>query len=170
MSFIALDLKKVIKILIFGFFYRLKTKSTKWYRRILFHFVDVSLVNSFIMCKEVFRAPKMPLYVFKLEVATSLMYMGNLPEPLAPALVALQQVNKKAKNGDPVGERTPPDEVRLDRIDHWPEAVAVRARCCRVKGCQQRSTFWCTKCKVYLCVKREKNCFAMFHRGEEMAE
>ena len=69
----------------------------------------------------------------------------------------------RAQNGDPVGNGRPTDTMRLDGLNHWPNSVATRARCCHLKGCQQRSTFWCTKCRVYLCLKGRKNCFMQYH-------
>ena len=33
------------------FFYRIRTKAIKWYKRVLYHFIDLSLVNSYILNK-----------------------------------------------------------------------------------------------------------------------
>jgi hypothetical protein len=59
---------------------RIKTKSKKWYRRVLFHFLDLSLVNSYILFKEICSSlnKKVPnLYEYKLDVALALMYSGS---------------------------------------------------------------------------------------------
>jgi hypothetical protein len=148
-----------------GFYFRMKTKTPKWYRRILYHFVDLSLVNAFILRNHASGERQVAkLYQFKLEVATSLMHADSLAEPLSRAAILLNtdEVEKSAK-GDPVGDANPPDGMRMDGLNHWPNSVATRARCCRLKGCKKRSTVWCTKCKVYLCMKKGLNCFVQYH-------
>ena len=147
-------------------FYRIITKSCKWYKRILYHFVDVSLVNAFIMGKAVTGTMNLPLFEFKLDVATALMYGENFQEPLSRAEAVLREVEPRAANGDPVAGPSPTDAVRLDGMNHWPEQAAKVGRCCRVSGCKLRSTYWCTKCRVYLCLKGKFNCFVEYHTNQ----
>ena len=47
--------------------YGLDRKSKKWWHRIVFHFLDVALVNSYIILKNIHGA-KLPLKAFKLNV------------------------------------------------------------------------------------------------------
>lgn len=152
-------------------FYRLKTKSPKWYRRFLYHFTDLATINAFIMRREHLKTPKMPLFEFKLEVARALMFSGRLPDPMAVVAAVLDNDDedgdgdnaRKSKHGDPKGGPIPTDDVRYDGKDHWPENAAKRARRCRLSGCKGMSCIWCSKCKVYLCVKKDSNCFMFFH-------
>ena len=145
-------------------FYRITTKSRKWYKRILYHFVDVCLVKAYILRKVVTATTNFHLFEFKLEVATALMYCENLVEPLSTAAAVLRELVPRAANGDPVAGPSPSDAVRLDGMNHWPEQAAKVPRCCRVTGCKLRSTYWCTKCTVYLCLKGQNtNCFMDFH-------
>jgi hypothetical protein len=67
-----------------------------------------------------------------------------------------------AENGDPIGGEVL-DFVRYDGVNHLPEAAAIAGRTCKMQGCKKRSVIWCRKCRVYLCVKKEKNCFVDFH-------
>jgi hypothetical protein len=144
-------------------FYRIKTKSPKWYKRVLYHFTDVCIVNSYILFKEMAGKTYLPLYQYKMEVALSLMYAENFARPLSAAAVLLRRGYQVAENGDPVGEADPAEAVRLDGQNHWPQNVAQQQRRCRLAGCKQRSVVWCTKCKVYLCMKKDKNCFIEYH-------
>jgi hypothetical protein len=145
-------------------FYRLKTKSTKWYKRILYHYVDVATVNSFILRKVVTDNRKLPLFEFKLEVARALMYAENFSDPLSRAAVVLRHGGlERAANGDPISGPEPPRAFRLDGVHHWPDNVASMPKCCRLTGCKGRTTFWCTKCRAYLCIKKGKNCFMLYH-------
>lgn len=142
-------------------FYRIKTKSTKWYRRVLFHFIDLALVNAYILYKE--KTPT-PLFEFKLDVAISLMYGEKFDDPTTIGAVMLRQAAtvNYAENGDPIGGEVL-DFVRYDGVNHLPEAAAIAGRTCKMQGCKKRSVIWCRKCRVYLCVKKEKNCFVDFH-------
>ncbi len=138
----------------------LKTKARKWYKRVLYHFTDLALVNAFILHKQ---TTSMPLYEFKQEVALALMYGDAFSDPTTIGQVILRQAALSYNaNGDPVAADVI-DAVRLDGVNHLPENVAERARLCKVSGCKGRSTIWCTKCKVYLCVKKGQSCFFRFH-------
>ena len=57
---------------------------------------------------------------------------------------------------------------RLDGIGHLPDNVAAVPKCCAVRGCPKRSNFWCSKCRVYLCIKKGQNCFAKYHSDEKL--
>ncbi len=142
-------------------FCRIKTKSKKWYRRVLFHFLDLSLINSYILYKEICRDlnKKIPkLFEFKLEVALALMYGAfGTAERLPPP-----QPIRLAENGDPIGGDVS-DAVRLDGFNHLPEFVANFSRRCKLPGCLLRTRLWCMKCHVYLCSTKDRNCFQAWH-------
>lgn len=60
--------------------------------------------------------------------------------------------------------KLPSKEMRYDRIDHLPGVRANKSRNrCRFEGCPLKTNHFCMKCKVYLCIKEEKNCFVNFH-------
>lgn len=146
-------------------FYRISTKSSKWYKRVLYHFIDLSLINSFILYK---LDKEMPLFRYKLDVALALMYGERFGEPLSRSALVLGSQNPQvAENGDLVAGPDPPDAVRFDGMGHFPSNVAKRGRLCKLKSCQAdrklRSTFWCQKCRVYLCLKKDRNCFLVYH-------
>lgn len=142
-------------------FYRIKTKSPKWYKRILYHFTDLALVNGFILRR---GDGSLPLFQFKLDVALALMFAETFMQPLSSAAILLRREGQQeAKNGDPLGEASPPDAVRLDQQNHWPDNVAALPRRCKLLGCTGRSVTWCTKCRVYLCVRKNANCFVAYH-------
>ena len=55
---------------------------------------------------------------------------------------------------------TPCDDIRFDSIGHWPEPFEPKQRC---RNCQSYSRIRCTKCKLPLCLVKERNCFLNFH-------
>lgn len=144
-------------------FYRIKTKAKKWYKRVLYHFLDLALINSYILFKAMHEDVSMPLYEFKLDVAVSLMYGENFSSTEdIRAELRRQAAVQYANNGDPVGQEVT-DYVRLDGVNHIPEDVAKVGRRCKLPGCMLRSRIWCKKCRVYLCIKKAGNCFEQFH-------
>lgn len=69
-----------------------------------------------------------------------------------------QPVKKRNKT-----EKKPSDEMRYDKIEHFPEmqnCVPVR---CKKEGCHFKSRAFCIKCKVHLCLSPGRNCFKDFH-------
>lgn len=144
----------------------MKTKSKKWYKRVLYHFFDLCLVNAYILYKE---KTVLPLYKFKLDVAISLMYGDVYENPVDIQVVVEEfaEAAATAPNGDPIGAAEVLDFIRYDRVNHFPDSVAKQGRRCKIKECKKRSVIWCKKCRVYLCVKptteRDTNCFEQFH-------
>ena len=141
--------------------YRIKTKSPKWYKRILFHFMDLSLCNAYLLRKAMTGESKLTLIQFKLQVATALMFAETPSIEGTPVISDIQ----RAANGDPVGNKDPPEAQRRDEVNHWAENVAKIGRRCRLKGCNARSVLWCRKCHVYLCLINSRNCFVEYHRS-----
>lgn len=55
-------------------------------------------------------------------------------------------------------------ESRYDKYDHWIENDAKKSRSrCTMVGCQYLTHAFCSKCRIYLCFTRERNCFRDFH-------
>ena len=144
-------------------YYRIKTKTTKWYRRVLYHFVDLSVTNSWICARQ---QSNIPLFEFKMEVATSLMKMGqtpiqHIPDPAGDLLDEEEDNNESDQDPKPVKHVT--DAQRLDGMNHLCKQAGTKPHYCFKPGCKRRSTYFCTGCKVYLCVDRKTNCFYDFH-------
>lgn len=60
--------------------------------------------------------------------------------------------------------KLPSEEIRYDRIDHFPAIRHNKSQNrCRLESCSLKTNHYCTKCRVYLCIKEEKNCFVNFH-------
>lgn len=62
-------------------------------------------------------------------------------------------------------EVIPDQNLRFDRIDHWPEYDEKESRSnCKMDGCKSLTNVYCMKCKVHLCLRKSKNCFLPFHK------
>lgn len=61
----------------------------------------------------------------------------------------------------------PLDVSRYDRINHLPKMDLLKnATKCKNSPCSRnnRTHFYCTKCNVHLCLTKDRNCFAEFHK------
>uniref|UniRef100_A0A6P7H3T1 PiggyBac transposable element-derived protein 3-like n=1 Tax=Diabrotica virgifera virgifera TaxID=50390 RepID=A0A6P7H3T1_DIAVI len=60
--------------------------------------------------------------------------------------------------------KLPEQDKRYDGYEHWPLNDDLQnPLCCRLEACQSRSRIRCSKCNVYLCLSKNKNCFKAFH-------
>ena len=141
--------------------YGLDRKSKKWWHRIAFHFLDVSLVNAFVLFKNI-RSVKVSLKIFKL----------NVIHGLVGATAFRQPKNKKRSSGTFVGpvvdvkrhKATIAPSIRFDGSDHLPTMTENWRRCnfCSTKKQPHRTKWQCTICKVPLC-NNKNQCFKTFH-------
>ena len=72
----------------------------------------------------------------------------------------LFQFDKKQKSS-PATKAILSAEVRTDGFNHFPIVVS-RGRC-KNPGCKAAPVYFCQKCKVHLCITKDKNCFLYFH-------
>ena len=151
--------------------YRIHALSKKFYREIFYHFLDVTVVNCWLLYRrdcqslEVPRKNVMMLQEFKLEIAECLLMEGKKPSskkrgrPSAGESVLFQFDKKQISS--PATKAIPSAEVRSDDFSHFPIVVS-RGRC-KNPGCKAAPVYFCQKCKVYMCITKDKNCFLHFH-------
>jgi len=144
--------------------YRIDIRSKRFYLRIIFHLIDMAIVNSWILyrrhCKQLGIKKFDPLVNFKSDIAHALILSGK---------------NKVKKRGKPSSSNstTPPqkkyktstrpvNDIRFDCYEHWPEHINNKQRC---KHCiKAYSRTWCSKCKLALCYTGPRNCFKDYHQ------
>ena len=149
--------------------YRIPVRSKKWYHRLLFHFIDLLLVQAWLMYRRdadaqgLPRKQQLPLLRFKLDVAECLACAGkseHLVKRGRPSL-DVASAHKAKKAHGPVAP-IPPTAIRTDNTGHLPTFAAKKGRC-KLPGCKGIPKVMCGKCKVYLCFTPAKNCFRHFH-------
>lgn len=137
--------------------YELDRKSKKWWHRIFFHFLDVCVVNSYVIHKQLNTGTKISLKNFKREIINS--------------LISETQVNnnKRSKSHlEPlqIKKHKPyvPPEIRNKENLHMP-MYGSRRRCahCSTREKQIRTDWMCQTCTVPLCLSKSKNCFYEYH-------
>ena len=144
-------------------YYRNSIRSKKWYLRIAFHLFDMMVVQAWLTYRESTnpsRAERIPLVDFKLEIADCLMLEGKaLSKKRGRPSLDGQNEPKKHKGKT---TKAPSDNIRLDRVSHFPVAGCSRGRC-KMPRCNGFSRTKCCKCGVHLCLTRSSNCFLAFH-------
>lgn len=119
--------------------YSVERRTMKWTKKLFFHLLDITVLNSFLLFKgeENHRD-------FRLSLIRSLIKIHEIPKVLSTP-------------------KSPGTSIRFDGSGHWPLNGKNRRRCvvCHKNGLQRRSTVICVKCNVALCI--DKDCFGMYH-------
>ena len=152
-------------------YFRMSFKSKKYYLRLVFHLIDMVVVNTWHLLRreevkrKVAYAHQTSLCEFKLVLSDSLMMTNKdvvQRKRGRPSEDSLQrQFDKKKK----VGHATKPlvaMDIRKDGKGHWPSFHEKRGTC-KYPGCNAKKYMYCMKCEVHLCCDRENNCFYKFH-------
>lgn len=143
--------------------YRIKLGVKRYYLRIVYHFIDICIVNAWLLYRRHCTEHKIifkRLVVFRSEIAHALINKNS---------------SFSKKRGRPMQETSTPeppskrrvtfnpiDDIRYDNVDHWPTHLDTKNRC---RNCiKAYSRVACMKCKVPLCLTKDKNCFYLFHK------
>ena len=148
--------------------YRIKVKIKRWYIKVVWHLIDICKVNAWnLYCRHYAQlnlpqSKMLSLCQFSTQLGHALMYSNKVP--------TVNQRRRSSKRPNSVGASnkpskravvaTPCDDIRFDSIGYWPEPFEPKQRC---RNCQSYSRIRCTKCKLPLCLVKERNCFLNFH-------
>jgi hypothetical protein len=174
-------------------YYERDRRVLKWWHRILFSLLETTIVNSWIIYKDLVKrnmaignkdGKPHELLHFKRSVTMSLLARGLNSERLragrigrlAPKIhLSAQAKNKRRKSNLSVGK-----ELRFENVGiHIPIFSSKRGRCewcqshrtrtVRVaeegdeRGLESRPFSKCQTCGVHLCLSKKRNCFKEFH-------
>ncbi|MEI6864815.1 transposase [Flavicella sp.] len=138
--------------------YRIDFKSKKWYMRIFFYLLDMSVVNAWLLYRRVLpvnRAKTLSLLEFKEDVASGLMASVRTKRGRPSESPEVKHQKKRVSCH-------PADSIRLDSISHWPEWIEHPQRCKKCVNAQ--SKIICSKCRVALCFTKNRNCYLDYHQ------
>ncbi|XP_055074466.1 piggyBac transposable element-derived protein 4 [Misgurnus anguillicaudatus] len=125
-------------------YYTVLHKTRKWYRSFFYHFVDIAVVNAFILHKHVAKSKNqkpMTQKEFREALVSELAETEPLPLP--------SQVRKDA-----------PKNLHLPKYISGDSTVGRRS--CRV--CHSKTPVKCVSCDASLCLVSTRNCFTIWHK------
>ena len=151
--------------------YRISIRSKKYYIKIIFHLIELSIVNAWLLYRRHCHQSRLPkkeilsLLQFRVEVAEALLRPSVPKLPVQrgcrTARLSSNNQNSPLKKPQPAPVPLPSPDIRFDRFDHWP-TTTNKGRC-RYPGCNGHSTILCSKCKLRLCLNPKRNCFKAYH-------
>lgn len=153
--------------------YRIYIRSRKWTLRVIMHFVDFALSNSWIEYKQdcietkIHKKDIMDLLEFRMHVSKSLIYKNKLVNVKKRGRPSKSEgeITPDRKSKFRCCEKRPIREIQHDNVDHMPQIDDKKeATRCKMSLCKGRTHFYCDKCRVHLCLVKERNCFERFHR------
>lgn len=109
--------------------YKIKMRTKKWYMRLFYHLLDVTIVNSWLLHKRIIAQKKkknnldstqkhISLADFREEFGISLCVSGQRLTPKRGRPSTLESVIE-TKRKKPNAAVQPPKNVRLDQVSHW---------------------------------------------------
>uniref|UniRef100_A0A3Q3G5T7 Si:ch211-255f4.7 n=1 Tax=Labrus bergylta TaxID=56723 RepID=A0A3Q3G5T7_9LABR len=133
--------------------YPMTLRTQKWTIQILMHLTDLALANSWLLyCADhteqgTQREDLMQYIDFRVAVALAFLAKGETPQ-VTPV---------------------PHVSAGTTSVTHLPEMVTLKnAAWCRATGCTEKSCVRCVTCDAFLCLKPERNCYAVFHTGRQV--
>lgn len=137
--------------------YEIDRKSKKWWLRIMWHFLDVAVVNSFLLFQERSESKSMSLKEFRLAIIAGIIGAKKSSPRGARASVKKQSFFKPYV----------PIEKRFDKAAHLPvRGTSRRCAFCSSAAQPHRTKWSCENCGVGLCMNDTKNCFAKYHKKD----
>jgi hypothetical protein len=122
--------------------YRINIRSKKYYMKIIFHLIDLSIVNGWLL----YRRHCSQFHLHNNEIISLLQFRVKIAEALLkpiipkrptergrPTVHLRSKQNSPSKHPRAASVRPPSDSTRLDGFNHWPMST-TKGRC-RNPGC-----------------------------------
>lgn len=131
-------------------FYSVRHKTMKWYKTFFYHFVDIAVVNSYIIHKELFKLRQDP-------TQTKPFTHKAFREQLAMEMLEYAQGSAA----------TPPTPSTTCMPMFYDNEVRKHCKMCQDAGTPRvKTSVYCRRCDVPLCFTSKKNCYQQWHDGQ----
>ncbi|KAM4630947.1 piggyBac transposable element-derived protein 4-like [Polymixia lowei] len=126
-------------------FYSVIHRTKKWYKAFFYHFVDIAVVNAFILHQEMAKTMKQKALTQKAFQETLVLELAGIGSPsTAPSALAPLA---------PHGASHKPKYISDD-------STIGRRKC---KSCGNKTPIMCVSCNVPLCFLPKRECFNLWH-------
>lgn len=132
--------------------HKAKCKTKKWYHWIFFHLLTLSIVNAWIIYREI--GGNGTLLDFIIRTSRCLI------SATSDSNDEIQELPQKRRSG--IRANQVPDDIQYDVKNHGQLQIDGTTQRCKQAGCSCRSRFMCSKCQIVLCIVGSK-CFLEFH-------
>lgn len=143
--------------------YRTNIGVKRYYLRIVFHLMDISIVNAWLLYRRDCEMHNITnfkkLVVFRSEIGHALLQCHTTQKKRGRPSSS-REGTPEARVVKRAVVRRPIDDIRCDQKEHYPIHMEPKMRC---RFCQAYSRVGCEKCKVALCLNKDRNCFKLFH-------
>ncbi|XP_050306921.1 piggyBac transposable element-derived protein 3-like [Anthonomus grandis grandis] len=148
-------------------YYRIRARSKKWTVRVIFHFFDLAMANSWFFYRrdtKIFKIPprKIQQYLdLKIEIATQL--LTNTPNPQSESQENIRGVGTRRNPEGNIFVNSPSSLLGTERKrkQHFPEIATDLKNSVRCKNDSyaKKNKFFCDTCNTFLCITGNRNCF-----------
>ena len=157
--------------------YQCKFKVRRWHMKIFFHYIDLTVVNAWLLYQLEFRRTHpggkyMDLYKFKRNISEVWIKNNSSTPPTTNTRGDSRRTSTITVPELHHGAARPPSSVPLSvRFDpkwHLPFCFSGyddRHRCAQCK--KWMTNVFCMKCEVFLCCKFQKSCYLIWHTEYE---
>lgn len=139
--------------------YKIKMRSRKWYIRLFYHFIDLTVVNSWLLFKRVREEQNLPVEFelpdWRKNIAYSLTKSGVFQNHRGRRSTYI----KTRKASTRALTMHPTRAVRTDSVGHSQLRANKRGRC-KFPKCNGYTWTQCSKCDILLCNSKTKKCFS----------
>ena len=136
--------------------------KVRFYLRVFFDFLDISVVNSKIVYDKIQSTAVMSSTNFRFSLPRSMIGTSSNTKRAIPT----SRPSKRSKVSKIKIQRVqrPKDQIAVV-VDHLPQFAATRARCayCSLIKIENRTFIRCMKCHIRVCLQKERNCFYEHH-------
>ena len=148
--------------------YRISFRVRKYYHKLVFHLLDMSVVNAWLLYRRDAKKLLLPTnkqqssLQFKISIVDSLLKVGKCDYKKRGRKSDNEEYFQKKKKTSNATHPIPQKNFQLNNIAHFP-TVSDNRKFCKLPGCKEKVNYFCIKCNVHLCCNNKQNCFLIFH-------